>query len=203
MTEKMFLSPCHRKIKLKRSVHVNQVQNWLQRVRPKGEVTSRDFTWDYAMNSHLFAIPSTELYHPEDPPDECGALGVGIIFVSWNDFSWFNGASALNAKNWADIKIFQIGRELICDSLQECPHPSRFRCWHLTTLCWDYVSGINSWKWDLCSFLHATNRILWLVMVFSAKTTDNLSRVSRPLTLSFSIMACLTRHASDWSSDRV
>lgn len=53
MTEKMFLSPCHRKIKLKRSVHVNQVQNWLQRVRPKGEVTSGDFTWDYAMNSHL------------------------------------------------------------------------------------------------------------------------------------------------------
>ena len=44
MTEKMFLRPCHRKIKLKRSVHVNQVQNWLQRVRPKGEVTSRDFT---------------------------------------------------------------------------------------------------------------------------------------------------------------
>lgn len=44
MTEKMFLSPCHRKIKLKRSVHVNQVQNWLQRVRPKGEVTSGDFT---------------------------------------------------------------------------------------------------------------------------------------------------------------
>lgn len=46
-----------------------------------------------------FAIPSTELYHPEDPPDECSALGVGIIFVSWNDFSWFNGASAFNAKN--------------------------------------------------------------------------------------------------------
>lgn len=139
-----------------------------------------------------FAIPSTALYHPEDPPDECGALGVGIIFVSWNDFSWFNCASALNAKNWADIKIFLIGRELISDSLQECPHPSRFRCWHLTTLCWDYVSGINSWNWDLCSFLHATKRILWLVMVPSAKTTDNLSRFSRPLTLSFSIMACLT-----------
>ena len=142
---------------------------WLQ------ETSHETMRWTATFcNSIYWALPSWR------SPDECSALGVGIIFVSWNDFSWFNGASALNAKNWADIKIFLIGRELICDSrnlFHDFPDlrayfPCPVELLHRHVVRWDvggyryYMSSLLYVLYTNCATWGIPSKVHWLEEAF-------------------------------------